>query len=641
MFDSIRKHQRVLQFVLLILIFPAFVFFGVSGYDQFLGNDDSIARVGDQKISRGEFEQAQRRQLEQMQQMFGGSFDSKLLDNEASRNEILDGLISQRVLAELANKHHINVSDERLRASLLRIPGLQKPDGSFDMERYRALLSQQNLDITNFENQLRRDIALQALPEALAQTAWLPNQVIDRLIGLQEQRREVRLLTFAAKGFETGLKPSDEQLKQTYEANAKGFEVPESVKIEYIVLDAKSISGSVPIDAAKVREYFEQNKARYAVAEQRQASHILVAVPKDAAPAAKDAAKAKAQGLLDRAKSGGDFAKLAKENSDDKGSAVQGGDLGFFSADMMVKPFADAAFALKPNELSGVVESEFGFHIIRLAAIKAGSQPNFDQVKAEIEAEYRKQEGNKAFAKAAEEFGNLVYEQSDNLNAAAEKFKLPIQTAANLTRQGPAPAAGVPPIAAISHPKVLSALFSPDSIAKKKNIEAQEIAPNTLVAARVVEHSPASTRPMETVKDALTALWVKQESQRLAKQAAEAKLKELVGGASATGFEAARVVGRGQVQDIPSSGIEAIFKLSAEKLPAYTSMTTNEGGSAVVMLVSTIAPSEDLIKARRETLKQQYSQALAQQELNGFLEASKAKLKIEKNLKTAAKTSVN
>jgi peptidyl-prolyl cis-trans isomerase D len=631
MFDSIRKQQRLLMFVLLILIIPAFVFFGVQGYDQFLGNDDSVAKVGRQKISRGEFEQAQRRQLEQFQQMFGANFDAKMLDNDASRMEILDGLIAQKVLSELAIDNKLSVSDERLRQALLRIPGLQKPDGSFDMERYRAALSQQNLDLITFESQLRRDIALQAIPEALGQTVVLPDAVVDRLVVLQEQKREIRTVAFAPKAFGTGLNPTEEQLKKTFDANAKAFEEPERAKVEYLVLDLASISATIAVDPAKVREYFEQNKARYATAEQRQASHILVAVAKDAAPTAREQAKSKAKGLLEKAKAGADFAKLARENSDDKGSATQGGDLGVFAQDAMVKPFADATFAMKVGDISDLVETEFGYHIIKLTNIKSGSQPSFDAVKPAIEEEFRKQEAAREYAKQAEAFTNTVYEQSESLGPAAEKFKLKVQTAEQVTRQGPAPGAGQQTAAVLRSPKVLNALFTTESIKSKRNIEAQEVAPNTLVAARIVEHQPASTKPFEQVKAEVRAQWVREESLRLAGEAAQSKLKEVQGGAKAD-WGVARVIGRAQAAELPADSVAAIFKLPTTNLPTYTVVQDVSGNSLVVQLTQVQNPNDEQIKARRDALRAQFSASAAQQEINAFLESVKGRIKIEKNL---------
>ncbi|MCZ8104676.1 MAG: SurA N-terminal domain-containing protein, partial [Burkholderiales bacterium] len=367
MFDSIRKHQRLLQFVLLILILPAFVFFGLSGYEGMLSQDRGVAMVAGQQVTQQDFDAAQRQQIDQMRQMLGDGVDAKLFDTPEARSEILEGLIAQRVIAGEAGARWIAVTDERVRQTILGIPGLRKEDGTFDDARYKALLSAQNLTAPGFEARLRSDLAMQALPDAVQASAIVPRSVRERIVALQEERREIRELRIPASEFSGKVVPTDDQLAAYHERNGAAFETPESAKIEYVVLTRDALAAQVTVSPDDLRTYYEQNKARYGTPEERRASHILVKVGPDA--------KAKAEQLLAQVKADpSKFGAIAKANSDDPGSAAQGGDLGFFTRGMMVKPFADAVFDMKEGDIRGPVESEFGQHIIKLTGVKPGAE---------------------------------------------------------------------------------------------------------------------------------------------------------------------------------------------------------------------------------------------------------------------------
>jgi peptidyl-prolyl cis-trans isomerase D len=632
MFDSIRKHQRLLQFVLLLLILPAFVFFGVSGYQRFLSDADQVASVGGDRISQQEFAEAQRRQLDNLRQMLGDQVDPKMLDSDAARNEVLEGLIAQKALLAEAAAKRISVSDERLRESIASIPGLKSADGTFDMTRYRAMLSSQNLNEGLFESQMRRDIALQAIPQSVIQTVVLPKAVLDRVIALQEEVREVRAIVLKPEQFAAEVKPSADALKRHYEENARAYETPESATVEYLVFDASGLAGQVVIEPAKIRDFYEQNKSRYAVEEQRQASHILLTVAKDAPEDARKAARAKAEGFVKQLRGGADFAALAKAQSQDAGSAPNGGDLGVFGREMMVKPFADAAFALKPGEISDVVETEFGFHVIKVSAIKPKTERSFESVKGEIEAEFRKQESSKAFAKEAENFSNTVYEQAESLKPAADRFKLAVQTAQGVTRVGPSSPDASGAKSPLANPKLLAALFSDDSLKTKRNTEAIEVAPNTLVSARIVSYRPAERKPFESVEPQVRERVVAIEAQAKAVKVGEERLKALQAGGAAEGFGEMKQAKRGGSADFPPSALDDIFRIRVDKLPAYVGVNLGQGGYGLYQVSKVVPPASNIIEERRASYQPQVAQVLAQEEFSLYLDALKARSKVRKNL---------
>lgn len=616
MFEWIRHHQKLMMALLLLLVFPAFAFFGIQGYDQMFSNDGAVAKVGDSKITRQDFEAAQRQQHEQLRQQLGDRFDADLLDTPVARNQILDGLITQRALLAQAISHRIAVPDEKLRETIRGIPGLTDADGAFDFDRYRQLLRAQGKNEAMFESEVRRDIALQALPEAIAQTTFVPASLVDRLLAIGEQTREVRERLVRPADFVDTVSPTDEQLAAYFERNASQFEEPENARVQYLVLSADAVAAQIEVKADDARAYYEQNKARFTTAEQRRASHILVRVEEGADDAQRKAARARAEAIVAKLEEGADFAALAREESQDPGSAGSGGDLGFFSADMMVKPFADAAFSLGEKETSGVVETEFGFHVIRVTDVRPGTQRNFDSVRPEIESEIRSQQSSIRFAEAAETFSNLVYEQPDTLEPAATRFGLTVQSADGVLRGG---APQLPRENPLNHRRLLAALFSSDSIESKRNTEAVDVGNNTLVSARIVEHRPLQRKPFEAVKDEVRTRLIAEESQRLAVEAGTKKLAALRAGEAPDGFGAARTLGRMPTEGFPPAAVEAVFRAPTDRLPSFVGADLGDKGFAIYQITRVTLPDEKVTAERRDTYRQQLSQAYAQQVLVDYL----------------------
>lgn len=623
MFDFVRTHQRLMQFILLLFIFPSFAFFGLESYTRFQQGDDAIAKVAGQSITQAEFDEAQRRQTEQYRQMLGAQFDPKMLDTPEQRKSILDSLIAQRALAAEAARSNLMASDQAVQQAILGMEGLTTPDGKFDNDRYKSLLAMQGMTPVTFEASLRRDLAVQQVNSAVQNTAFVPKSVAERISDFSQQEREVQPMLFKTGDYVSKVQVTDQQLQDYYNKNAAQFAIPEQASIEYVVLDAATIESQIQVSDEDVKAYYEQNKQRYSVEEQRRASHILVGMKKDGSD--KDAARAKAEKLLAQLRqTPGDFAKLAKENSDDPGSGEKGGDLGFFGPGAMVKPFEEAAFKLKEGEISGLVQSDFGFHIIQLTGIKPGSVKPLEEVKADIAADIRKQQFTKKYAELAEVFTDTVYEQADSLKPVADKLKLKIETAANLTRQpNPAVAPNVP----FNSQKFLTVLFSDDVVKNKRNTEAVEVAPNTLIAGRVVEHKPASKRPFEEVKAGIRERVIQEEAAKLARQAGEAKLAALKAKDDPVGFGAAQVVSRSKREGITGVVLDAVMKADVTKLPAHTGVEVPQQGYAVYRITKVTQPAAD--PARRQAEAQQIAGIVAQQEAAAYVEALKHKAKVK------------
>jgi peptidyl-prolyl cis-trans isomerase D len=620
MFDSIRKHQRILQFILLILILPAFVFFGISGYEGMLAGDRGVAKVGDREILQPEFDAAQRQQIDQLRQMLGDGVDTKLFDTPEARAEILEGLIAQKAIAAQAVARNVIVTDERVRQTILGIPGLKRDDGGFDDARYKALVASRGVTPAGFEAMVRGDLQVQALPDAVTASAFMPKAVRERLIALQEERREVREQRFAAADFAARIQPTDAQLAAYHEANGRVFETPESAKVEVVVLTRDALAAQVTVSPEDLKTYYEQNKARYGTPEERRASHILVKTGPEA--------KAKAEQLLVQLKADPTkFAALAKSASDDPGSAAQGGDLGFFARASMVKPFADAAFEMKQGEIRGPVESEFGQHIIVVTGIKPGAEKTFEQVRGELEREVRQQQAGTRYAEAAQAFTDMVYEQSESLKPVADKWKLEVRTVDNVGRT---PAPDAPRGSPLASARLLSAVYGDEVLRNKRNTEAIEIAPGQLAAARVVEYRAPQRRPLEAVKDEVRKLVIAEEAGKLARAAGEARLAELKAGkgGDAPGFSPARTVSRNAPAGLAQPALDALFRLSAEPLPAFVGVDLGTQGYTIVQLVKTLAPTPQELAQKLGAYESQIERVVSQQDVATYVESVKSRSKI-------------
>ncbi|WMW82270.1 SurA N-terminal domain-containing protein [Undibacterium cyanobacteriorum] len=626
MFDFIRTHQRLMQFVLLLIIFPSFVVGGVVGFNSFSGSRAEIAKVGSEGVPVEEFNQALRSQIDRMKQAYGPDFDAQLLNTPEMRKEILDGLISRRVVALEAKQSKLAVTDEALQKNILEIPGLRKPDNSFDKDRYKSLLAAQGMTPASYEVSLRQDLTNQQLIDAIQGTAIMPKAIAARIAAISEQEREVQSLGFKAKDYLNEVKVTDEMMRAFYDKNGSQFEVPESVSVEYVVLSAESLAEKTTVSDTEVAAYYEQNKNRYSTEELRQASHILLSVAKDASEADKKAVQTKAEGLLAQLRKDPSlFPKLAKENSQDPGSAQNGGDLGFFKRGAMTKAFDETVFKLKQGEMSGLVTTEYGIHIVQLNAIKAAAVKPLDEVRGELVAEIKKQKASKAFAEAADTFTNLV-EQSDSLQAVAEKMNLKLEKASNLGRQANPI---LPPTVASNNPKFLKAVFADEAIKKKHNIDPTELAPNTLFSARVLEHKPKSKRAFDEVKASIQTQLVQVEAQSLAKKAGLAKIAALKSSDSTNGFNDLKLVSRTKQSEIAPEALQAVLKADVQKLPAFVGVEVPGVGYEVFRIAKVLPGTPD--PTRRANEGRQLENAIAQQEVFSYIEALKQRAKVTVN----------
>lgn len=619
MFDAVRNNKKIVQIFLALITLP-FAFFGVESYVRSVGSGDDVATIGgDIKVTQQQFQQALREQQERLRAQMG-QVDPKLLDTPEARKAIIDDLVDQRLLMLEAGKKRMFASDEAIRRTIGGIDAF-KVDGKFSTERYEAALRAQGMTPAGFEAQLRQDLTLQQLAGAIGQSGLMARTVAERVLALQTEKREVMEYRLPLDAYLDKVKLADDAAKKFYDENSKQFELPEQAKVEYVVLSMETIGAQLAVTEAEIKSWYDGHKERFQQPEERRASHILVASEK----LGKDKAKAKAEDLLKEIrKNPASFSDLAKKNSDDPGSASKGGDLGFFGKGMMVKPFEEAAYALKDGEISGVVESDFGFHIIKLTGVHAAKEKPLAEVKAEIEAELKKAASSRKFAEAAESFSNIVYEQPDSLKPAAEKFKLTVKQSEWIGRQ-PNPANGP-----LGNEKLLAALFSDDSVKNKRNTEAVEIAQNTLVAARLVEYKPTTLQAFEGVQGSIETLLKRKEAQALAAKDGEARLESLKKGEDKLAWGAPKSVSRLDARLIPPVAVATVFKMDAGKLPAYAGVELPGSGFALFKL-SRLEVGAKLDDARQQAMLRQLSQLSAQEDVQAYLAALRNRYKVEIN----------
>ena len=619
MFDAVRNNKRIVQIFLALITLP-FAFFGVDSYMRNAGSGNDVATIGDAKISQQQFQQTLREQQDRLRTQLGGQFDPKMLDNPDARKAILDDLINQRLLLIEAGKQHMFAGNDAIRQTIGTIDAF-KVDGKFSTERYEAALRAQGMSPAGFEAQLRQDLTLQQLAGAIGQSGLVAHSVADRVLELQTEKRDVAEYRLALDGYLGKVKLADDAAKKFYDENAKQFETPEQAKAEYVVLSMEAIASQLAVTDAEVKAWYDGHKDRFQQPEERRASHILIGTEK----LGKDKAKAKAEELLKQIRSNpATFAELARKNSDDPGSASKGGDLGFFGRGSMVKSFEEATQSLKEGEISGIVESDFGFHIIKLTGIHAAKEKPLAEVRGEIETELKKAGGSRKFAEAAEAFSNMVYEQSDSLKPVADKFKLTIQQSDWLGRQAN-PAAGT-----LGNEKLLAALFSDEVIKKKHNTEAVEIAPNTLVAARIVDYKPKALQPFDSVKTSIETLLKHREAQVLASKDGAARLETLNKGDDKLAWGAAKSVSRLDARVLPPPSAQAVFRMETGKLPSYTGVELPGAGYALYKLTK-VEAGEKLDDARKQDMLKQLLNASAQEDVQLYLAALRGRYKVEIN----------
>lgn len=614
MFDAVRNNKRVVQIILLVMVLP-FAFFGVESYMSQDSAREDAAVVGKMKIVPEEFQQALREQTDRLREMAGEEFDPRMMETPEARAQVLEGLVSQRLLMQEAQRQHLTVSDSRMSQIIAGVPGFQV-DGKFSEARFDQVAQAQGYSRDGLLARIRQDLVMRQLHAGVAGSSFVPPSLARRWAQMQQEEREVSEAIITPFEFIEQFKITPEQIRKYYDDNQKEFAVPEQVKVEYLMLSEATLAAKMDIAEEEVRKAFESNQSKYMQGEERKARHILLGVKQGATPEERKAVKDKADALLKQLKANpAKFGELAKVSSDDPGSKENGGDLGFFGRGTMVKPFEEVAFSLKKGEISGLVETDFGYHIIQLEDVRGGQGKTLEQARAEITDELKKQAARRRFAELAETFSNTVYEQADSLAPAAEKLGLQVRTSPLIPK-------GMLMPAPFDNAKLRDAIFAEDAIKNRRNTQAVETAPNTLVSARVLEQIPPSIKPFESVQADIEKKLGFEAGRKLALERGESSLTKLrAGEEAALVWSPPQDVTRAQAQGPASVMVKAIFNAPVTKLPAYLGFPMDNGGYAIFRISAVKQPKEALDPARIQAIKAQLEQTVSQDDFASYITA--------------------
>ncbi|MFD0912698.1 SurA N-terminal domain-containing protein [Methylophilus luteus] len=624
MLEALRKHtQGWVAKVILALIVVTFALFGIDSYLNQAGGQVAVAKVDGQKISLQEYSNAVENARNYLQSQ-GQKVDAAMLESPAFKQSVLDSIITRRLMEGAIHDYRFRISDDQLSQHVIGMPEFQS-NGKFSEETYHQLLTQNKLTPAKFEQNIRKDLAVQQVRDGLSNLVFMPQKVAEQSLMSEFEQREVSVADVKVSDFASQVSIKPEQVQAYYNQHKTKFIAPAKVKLQFALLSAASLVGQVSVSDEEVKQDYEENAAKYQGNEQRQASHILIGFSNTASAAEKAAAKEKAESILQQIKANPkSFEKLAIEYSQDSGSAGKGGDLGSFGRGAMVKPFENAAFAMKVGEISDLVESEFGYHIIKLTGI-TGESSDFEAMKLKIKAELLFQKAQAKYAELADDFGNTVYEQSGSLEPVAKKFGLQVQTSPAMTKDE---------IAKFFKSERLASLaFSDEVVKEKRNTEAVEVSPNNLVAARTVEYIAEAPRSYDEVKGGIESLLRAEAAGKLAQQKGEALLADLKAGKAVNADWITPVtVDRRNAQGLSDSVMRNVFKVNTHSLPAYYGFNEANQGYTVIKVIAVNQKLKDSPEVADRAYKA-YQQALGAEMSHAYVASLKAKKDIQLNVK--------
>lgn len=617
MLEAIRERTQgwVAKLILIGITIP-FALFGIDSYFTNAGSNAEIASVDGEAISVQEYSNAMQ-SLRNRIQAEDQKADLSSLDTIEVKRSVLDKLINEKLLALEAQKSKFMVGDNQLTSYITNLDEF-KQDGKFSQEMYDQILSQNKLTSSRFESMMRHDLTVQQAKNGIATLSYIPKDLANSLLALENQSREVSVVDINTKDFLSQVTIKPEDVKAYFEKNKDKFRSPERVKVAFVLLAANMLIKDMAVSPDEIKQYYQENIQQFQGDEQRRASHILISFGVSATPQSKEEAKKKAESVLAEVnKDPSKFAELAKKYSQDPGSGANGGDLGLFGRGAMVKPFEDAVFSMKPGEISKLVESEFGYHIIKLTEI-SGAAESFDSVKPKILAELLYQKALAKYASEAESFNNMVYEQSTSLEPAAKAFNSGVQKTDWMSREEAAKF--------FKSEKMMQAIFSDEVIKDKRNTEAIETAPNSLISARVIDYQVAAPRKFEEVSAAIEEALRLEAATKLAVQKGNAELQSLKAGKSvALDWTTPVKVTRKNAQGLTDITMSQVFKMDTKSLPAYLGVENKLKGFHLIKVSAVDNGIEALEPSDKELAQAELKKAVEAEYVAAYIKSLRIK----------------
>ena len=631
MLDKFRSYAqtKAAQVILALVLIP-FALFGIDSYLNQAGNNLSIAKVDGYKIALPEYNRA----IENVRNRImseGKKVDPAMFDSFEFKESVVDGLITKQLINNDIKKSQFKITDQQLSQYIIGMPDFQK-DGKFSQELYDKVLQNNQLNPKKFEESIRNDLLIQQVRDGLQKLTFIPPNNLTETLKATSQQREVTVAEFKTKEYMAKANISEKDMQAFYDQNKSKFLAPEQVKAEFVVFSLTSILPSITVSEDEVKAFYKTNADKYQNQQQREASHILIAASKNAAPAEKAKAKAKAEDVLGQIKKNPkQFEELATKYSQDPESAKKGGDLGAFGRGMMVKPFDDAVFSMKVNEISGIVESDFGYHIIKLTRV-IGEGGGFDAIKTQIKAELIYQKAQDKYAALAEDFSNKVYEQSSSLDVVSKKFNLPIQKTDWISQNESDKF--------FKNEALMNALYSKESIKDRRNTEAIEVTPNNLISARVVDYKAQSTKPFAEVKKSIEDYLKFEAAKKLVATEGEAALKSVADASRKIDWQATVLVDRKNTKGLSQAITNQAYKMPTDKLPSYSGFVDGNNGYVIIKVSKVAFPNDDNEENKKE-FAASYAEALSSEYLSAYLKGLKAKSSVSVNQKFFETTQKN
>ncbi|MEX3072652.1 peptidylprolyl isomerase [Vibrio alginolyticus] len=613
MMDRLREGVNSIAVkIILGLIILSFVFAGVGSYIVG-GNNNSAAKVGNTDIPRGEFEMAYQNERNRMQAQLGEYFSQMLADPayvESFRKSVLDRMINDVLLDQQAEALGLRISDEQVRSMILDMPQFQS-NGQFDQDIYQASLRRAGFSPDSFAEYMRRELVREQLLNALQTSEFtLPGEV-QAGGELFTQTRDIRTITIDLTEFAKNVELTDEEIQDYYKANQDNFTRPEQAKVSYVELSAESLKKQIQVSDEDVKNYYDEHLDKYSSGEQRRVAHILVEGDDEA----------EAQAILDELNNGADFAALAQEKSDDFGSAENGGDLGWIERDVMDPAFEAAAFALKnPGDMSELVKSDFGYHIIKLEELKDSVAKPFADVEAEIKQEMVDQKAVDKFYELQNELERVAFEFPDSLDDASKAVDQKVKTT-DFVSQTDAPEV-------LRNPEVMQAILSPEVKEDGLNSEAIEVAPEHIVVVRVEDTRPETVLPLTDVKEQVVAELSRVKGEQGALELATDVVAQLNEGNTAALAENNLAFGEQETVDRRSPHAASVFAMAkpVDGKPVYGQSKDLDGNVVVIELDSVKAALDSSLE---EQVAMQMQRSSSQQDLSSVLAVLRANTDIE------------
>jgi peptidyl-prolyl cis-trans isomerase D len=574
----------VVGWILLGILFIAFAFFGLNSYMQ-SSAENYAAVVNDVEITPRQQQRAYQNLRSRMQELMGDAYNPAMLDETALKTAALQQLINEELLLQAADTEGFAASDQLVAMKINAIDAF-KQDGVFSKEKYSRVLNLQGLSPAGFEWQLQREIIAEQLQSGIQQTAAATRDDLQQAYMLQGQQRNFSYLTIPVAGFYEQVEVTDDDIKQYYDAHTDEFMTPERVRVQYLQLDANSIAVDNPVDEQALEALYNERSEIYVKPEERRARHILIQLSQDADATSDGAALQKAEDAIKRIKGGEAFEAVAREVSDDPGSAANGGDLGFFSRGLMTPAFEEVAFSLTPGELSEPVKSSFGYHIIEVLEIKPETATPLEEVRAELVEVLRNEDRSNIFFERSEILTSLTFEQPDTLQGAADTLGLEIKESDWISRDGG--------VGIAANEDIVEAAFSEDVLLNGNNSTPVETSGETVVVLRLLEHQDAAHQPLDEISDIVKQRLIDEKARLLA----ESKGAELLASITekgetledtATALQATvqqtGMVGRNAAEH-PAPVVAKAFMLDTpvEEQPVYAGFALPEGDYVILAL---------------------------------------------------------